>query len=128
MAPASTGFGVNLTLTIVGAPVSSFTVRVTVVDLPALSVATIVIVLVPSASVNVLLKDPSEATVTLSAEPELRLMVSVTGLEVASFVLPVTVHVLLFVTYPSTGAVIFSVGGTVSILNVTLFCVAALPS
>ena len=47
--PASTGFGVNVTLLITGAVVSNVTVRVIVVVLPAPSVTTTVIVFVPTA-------------------------------------------------------------------------------
>ena len=54
---------------ITGAPVSSVTVLVTVVDLPALSVATTVIVFVPFARVRSLVNEPSLPTVTDSAVP-----------------------------------------------------------
>jgi hypothetical protein len=76
---------------ITGATVSRVTVLVTVVVLPAESFATTVIVLLPDASVRVLLKDPSVPTVTDSAVPEFNLIVTVTGLDVASFVVPFTV-------------------------------------
>lgn len=118
----------SVTALIVGATVSRVTVLTTVVDLPALSVATTVIVLLPAASVNALLNDPSAPTGTASAVPLLSLTVTVTGLEVISLVVPVTVQAALLVIRPLTGAVTLRVGGTVSILNVTLFCVAALPS
>ena len=119
--PASTGFGVRVTLLITGAEVSSLTVLVTVVDLPAESVATIVIVLLPSVSVRTLEKPPSDPTVTFSAEPLLSLTVTLTGLDVVSLVVRVTVHAAWLVTRPSAGDVIDSVGGTVSILKVTDF-------
>ena len=90
--PASTGFGVNVTLLITGAVVSNVTVRVIVVVLPAPSFATTVIVFVPAARVRTLLKPPSLPTVTASAAKELSLTVTVTGLLVASFVLPFTVQ------------------------------------
>ena len=106
---------------ITGAEVSSFTVLVTVVDLPAESVATIVIVLLPSVSVRTLEKPPSDPTVTFSAEPLLSLTVTLTGLDVVSLVVPVTVHAAWLVTRPSAGDVIDSIGGTVSILKVTDF-------
>lgn len=106
---------------ITGAEVSSFTVLVTVVDLPAESVATIVIVLLPSVSVRTLEKPPSVPTITLSAEPLLSLTVTLTGLDVVSLVVPVTVHAAWLVTRPSAGDVIDSIGGTVSILKVTDF-------
>ena len=77
---------------ITGAEVSSLTVLVTVVVLPAESVATIVIVLLPSVRVSALEKLPSDPTVTLSAEPLLSLTVTLTGLDVASLVVPLTVH------------------------------------
>ena len=80
-----------------------------VVVLPALSFATILIVFVPADNVAVVLNAPLLPTVT------------VTGDEVASLVVPDTVIVLLLVTYPSDGEVTLSVGGTVSILNVTDF-------
>ena len=106
-----------------GAVVSSLTVRVTVVCLPAESVATIVIVLLPAVSVTVVLNDPSEPTVT-----DLPFTVSVTGDDVTSFVVPDTVTVVLFVTRPSAGEATESVGGTVLILNVADFAAAAFPS
>lgn len=90
--PASTGFGFRVTLLITGADVSSLTVLVTVVVLPAESVATTVIVLVPATRVRALLKFPSEPTVTLSATPLLSLIVTLTGLDVASLVVPLTVN------------------------------------
>ena len=83
----------------------------------------IVIVLLPSVSVTSLLKEPPVPTVT--AVP---LTVTVTGLLVASSVVPVTVTVDLFVTSPATGAEMDNVGGIVSTVNVTDFCVAAFPS
>ena len=86
--PASTGFGVIVTALIAGALVSSFTVLVTVVLFPALSVATIVIVLEPSTSVTTLDQEPLEATVAASALPLLSLTVTDTGLEVRSLVVP----------------------------------------
>ena len=106
---------------IVGAVVSRVTVRVTVLLLPALSVATMVIVLLPEASVRDLLKEPSAPTVTASADPLLSLIVTVTGLDVISLVVPVTVQAALLVIRPATGAVTDNVGGTVSTLNVTVF-------
>ena len=106
---------------ITGAVVSTVTVLVTVVVLPAESFATTVMVFVPVTSVSALLKVPSDPTVTVSAVPLFSLTVTVTGLEVASLVVPVTVTAVLLVTSLSAGAVIESVGGTVSILNVTVF-------
>ena len=76
-------------LLITGAPVSNLTVLVTVVVFPALSVATIVIVLLPFVRVIVLDQEPSLVTVT-----DAPLTVTVTGLEVTSFVVPVTVREL----------------------------------
>ena len=113
---------------ITGAVVSNLTVLVTVVLFPALSVAVIVIVLVPLASVNTLLNDPSDSTVTDSAVPLFSLIVTVTGLLVTSLVTPFTVSDAVLVTNPSTGEDILSVGGTVSILNVILLVDAAFPS
>lgn len=107
---------------------SSFTVLVTVVLFPALSVATTVMVLVPSVRVITLDQEPSEATVAASALPLFNLTVTDTGLDVASFVVPRTVQEAWLVTRPSVGDVTESVGGTVSILNETLFCAAAFPS
>ena len=83
--PASTGFGVSFALTNTGAPVSSVTLRVTVVLFPALSVATTVIVLAPGLRVMVLLHVPFSLTATFSP-----FTVTVTGLEVASSVVPDT--------------------------------------
>lgn len=88
---------------ITGAPVSSVTVLVTVVDLPALSVATTVIVFVPFARVRSLVNEPSLPTVTDSAVPLLSLIVTLTGLEVTSFVVPLTVQADLFVISLSAG-------------------------
>lgn len=113
---------------ITGAAVSSVTVLVTVVDLPALSVATTVIVFVPFASVRSLLNVPLDATVTASAVPELSLIVTLTGLDVTSFVVPLTVQADLFVISLSAGLERVSVGGTVSTLNVVEFVAAAFPS
>ena len=113
---------------ITGAPVSSVTVRVTVVLFPAASVATTVMVFAPAARVSCFVKEPFSATATYSAAPLFSLTVTVTGLDVASFVVPDTVHEELFVTESSAGAVTESVGGMVSTLKVTVFCVAALPS
>ena len=121
--PQSTGFGVSVIDLITGAAVSSVTVRVTVVVLPALSLAMIVMVLEPSFSVTSLENVPSVLTVT--AVP---LTVTVTGLDVTSSVLPVTVTVDLLVISPSVGAVIDSVGGTVSSLNVDVLASDVLPS
>lgn len=113
---------------ITGAPVSSVTVLVTVVDLPALSVATTVIVFVPFARVRSLVNEPSLPTVTDSAVPLLSLIVTLTGLEVTSFVVPLTVQADLFVISLSAGLERVSVGGTVSTLNVVEFVAAAFPS
>ena len=99
------------------------TVLVMVVVLPALSFATIVIVFEPADNVTVVLNAPLLPTVT-----GVPLIITVTGDDVASLVVPATVIVLLLVTYPSDGEATLNVGGTVSILNVTDFCVAALPS
>ena len=107
---------------------SSFTVLVTVVLFPALSVATTVMVLVPSVRVITLDQEPSEATDAASAQPLYSMTVTDTGLDVASFVVPRTVQEAWLVTRPSVGDVTESVGGTVSILNETLFCAAAFPS
>ena len=63
---------------------SSFTVLVTVVLFPALSVATTVMVLVPSVRVITLDQEPSEATVAASTLPLFSLTVTDTGLDVAS--------------------------------------------
>ena len=97
----STGFGVNVTDLMTGALVSSFTVLVTVVLFPALSVATTVMVLVPSVRVITLDQEPSEATVAASALPLFSLTVTDTGLDVASFVVPRTVQEAWLVTRPS---------------------------
>lgn len=86
--PQSIGFGVNVIDLIVGAVVSRVTLRVTVVVLPALSFATTVIVLEPLTSVISFKNVPSELTAT--AVP---LTVTVTGLDVASSVLPDTTRV-----------------------------------
>ena len=121
--PASTGLGVTLAAVIFGGFGSYLTVLVMVVVLPALSFATIVIVFEPADNVTVVLNAPFLSTVT-----GVPLIITVTGDDVASLVVPATVIVLLLVTYPSDGEATLNVGGTVSILNVTDFCVAALPS
>ena len=96
--------------------------------MPALSVETIVKVLDPAARVNAFEKLPLSLTVTDTAALLLCLMVTVHGLDVTSLVVPDTVQDVLFVTRPLAGVVTDSVGATVSILNVTDFCAAALPS
>ena len=121
--PQSTGFGVRVIPLNTGAPVSRVTLRVTVVVLPALSFATTVIVLEPLTSVISFENVPSELTAT--AVP---LTVTVTGLDVTSSVLPDTTRMDLFVISPSAGFVSVSVGGIVSIVNVTVLAVAAFPS
>ena len=115
--PASTGFGTSSIDWNTGAPVSSVTWRVTDVLFPALSVAVITIVFSPLASVSCLLNEPLLCTVTCSAEPELSFTVTVTGLDVASFVVPDTVRELWFVLRPSVGLDTFRVGATVSTVN-----------
>ena len=89
-----------MTFSNTGAPVSRVTLRVTVVVLLALSVATTVIVLEPLTRVISLLNEPSELTVT-----DAPLTVTVTGLDVTSSVLPDTTRAALFVISPSTGFV-----------------------
>ena len=68
-----------------------------------------------------MLNAPPDPTVTSPWSTLFSLMVTVTGLDVASFVVPATVTLLLFVVVPSTGEVIFNVGGTVSTFVVTDF-------
>ena len=121
--PQSTGFGVSVIDLMTGATVSSVTVRVTVVVLPALSFAMIVIVLEPLTSVTSLENVPSALTVTV-----VPLIVTITGLDVTSSVLPVTVTVDLLVISLSVGAVIDSVGGTVSTVNVDVLAADVFPS
>lgn len=108
---------------ITGAAVSKVTFLTTVVVFPALSVAIIVILFAPLDKDTSLLNDPSVPTV--AAAP---FTVTVTGLDVASSVLPVTVTVVLLVTRPSAGAVMDKVGGTVSTMNVDVFAADVLPS
>ena len=107
--------------------VSSFTVFVTVVVLPAASLAFTVTVLVPSARVIDFEKLPSLDTVTDCSVPLFSLTVTVTGLLVASFVVPSTTQDGLFVI-SVVGLVTFNVGGTVSITNPALTAVAEFPS
>ena len=121
--PQSTGFGVRVTDLITGADVSTVTLRVTVVVFPALSLATIVMVFAPSARVTSLVNVPSVPTVTVAP-----FTVTVTGLDDTSSVLPLTVTVFLLVIRSFDGAVICSVGGTVSTVNVAVLAAAALPS
>lgn len=121
--PQSTGFRVRVTDLITGADVSTVTLRVTVVVFPALSLATIVMVFAPSTRVTSLVNVPSVPTVTVTP-----LTVTVTGLDDTSSVLPLTVTVFLLVIRSFDGAVICSVGGTVSTVNVAVLAAAALPS
>ena len=58
MFPQSTGFGTIEIFEMVGACVFNVTVLVTVVDFPALSVETTVIVFSPSESINTFEKEP----------------------------------------------------------------------
>ena len=101
--PPSTGLGVITTSVITGALVSRVTVLEMTVSLPALSRAVITIVFVPSAKVNSLVKEPLLSTVTFAALPEFNLTVTVTGLDVASFVVPLNVTLGLFVINPAAG-------------------------
>ncbi len=123
VAPASTGFGVIVIALNIGAAVSRVTVLVTVVALPELSVDTIVMTLLPSTKDLVVLKLPSEATVT--AVP---FTVRVTGFEVTSEVVPLIVTVDWFVIKSSAGDKMVNTGGTVSIVIATLTAVAEFPS
>ena len=93
----------------------------TVVVLPAASLATTAMVLLPTTSVRSLLKLPSLPTVTAVAAPLLSFTVTVTGLDVLSLVVPLTVIAVLLVTSLSDGALIDRVGGTVSTVQVTDF-------
>ena len=70
-----------------------------------------------------MLNEPSELTAT-----DASFTVTVTGLDVTSSVLPDTTRVDLFVISPSAGFTSVSVGGIVSIVNVTVLAVAAFPS
>ena len=121
--PQSTGFGVRVADLITGADVSTVTLRVTLVVFPALSLATIVMVFAPSTRVTSLVNVPSVPTVTVTP-----LTVTVTGLDDTSSVLPLTVTVFLLVIRSFDGAVICSVGGTVSTVNVAVLAAATLPS
>lgn len=66
------------------------TVSVTLLVFPALSVAVITIVFVPSIKVQVFVKLPSPATDTADAVPLFNFPATVTGLLVVSFVDPIT--------------------------------------
>ena len=99
---------------ITGTLVSSLTVRVTLEIFPAASVAVTTMVLLPSASVMDLAKAPSALTVTAPWSAPLSLTVTVTGEDVASLVVPLTVSAALLVTRLSVGSVTLSAGGTVS--------------
>ena len=70
-----------------------------------------------------MLNEPSELTAT-----DAPLTVTVTGLDVTSSVLPDTTRAASFVISSSAGFVRVSVGGIVSIVNVTVLAVAAFPS
>ena len=128
VAPLSTGLGVITALFITGTELSRVMVLLTEEVFPAASVAVTTRVLLPSARVIALLKLPFVATVTEPWAVPLSVMVIVTGLEVLSLVVPVTVTLALLVIEAFVGAVIFRVGGTVSTLYVVDLAVAALPS
>ena len=128
LALAFAGLGLMLALLSFGTDVSTLNVRVIVVSLPAVSRALTTIVLFPSAAVNALENAPAEETVMLPISVPLRVAVTVTGLDVASFVVPESVRLLVFVIRLLAGEEMLSVGGTVSILNLVDIAVAELPS
>ena len=113
-----TGFGASVMPFSTGTVVSSFTLNVMLVVCPAPSLAVTTILFVPSARVTAFEKLPSVSTATDPRLVPFNVIVNVIGLEVASFVLPVTVSADLFVMSPAAGDEIVSVGGTVSIVNV----------
>ena len=117
-----------MTLFNIGTVVSSFTLIVTLLVFPAPSLAVTTMVFCPSANVIALEKDPSVPTVTLPTLAPFNVMVTDTGLDVASLVFPDTVAADLFVMAPVVGDDTVSVGGTVSTVNDAVTAVAALPS
>lgn len=86
-----------------GTLLSMVTVLVTLEDFPAASVAVTSMVFAPSDSVTLLLNELSEPTVTLPWSLPFSLMVMLTGLLVASLVLPETFRVEVAVIRPSAG-------------------------
>jgi hypothetical protein len=77
---------------------------------------------------NVFVKLPLDATVTACAAPLSKAIVSVTGLDVASLVVPATVTEVLDVDIPSAGEVMFSVGAIVSTVKIISTAFDVLPS
>lgn len=118
VAPVVDGLGVTLTAEITGADWLILTTTVCVVTLPALSVAVTMIVFVPLTPVSDFVNDPSLPTVIVPTLVPLSVAVTVTGDDVASLVVPLSVMAVTFCLVPLTGDVRLSVGGMVSILNV----------
>ena len=128
LALAFAGLGLIPALLSCGTEVSTLNVRVIVVVFPAESRAVTTMVLSPSAAVNAFVNAPASDTVMLPMLVPLRVAVTVTGLLVASFVVPASVRLLVFVIRLLAGEEILSVGGTVSILNLVDIAVAEFPS
>lgn len=97
LALAFAGLGLIPALLSCGTEVSTLNVRVIVVVFPAESRAVTTMVLSPSAAVNAFVNAPASDTVMLPMLVPLRVAVTVTGLLVASFVVPASVRLLVFV-------------------------------
>ena len=108
VAPASTGLGVIVADCTTGTEVSSVTVLVTLLLLPAASVAVTTMVLEPLAKVTALVKLPLPPTLTAPWSTPLSRTVTVTGLDVASLVTPLTFSAEAAVISPSVGAVSYT--------------------
>lgn len=127
--PVFTGFGIMVTLLTTGAIVSNTTFLVTSVYLPTLSVVLIIMVLVPILKVTAFVKFPSACTVTAPWSFPFNLIVTFTGLDVESDVVPAIFKVATFLyDVGFIRFVIVNAGGTVSTVNKTVACVVLLPS
>lgn len=103
VAPVSTGLGVMDADCTTGTEVSSVTVLVTLLLLPAASVAVTTMVLEPLAKVTALVKLPLPPTLSAPWSTLLSRTVTVTGLDVASLVTPLTFSAAAVVISPIVG-------------------------
>lgn len=128
LALAFAGLGLILALLICGTLVSNLTVRVIGVEFPAASRAVTTTVFVPSASVIALEKLPSAFTVIAPTLTPFNVAVTVTGLDTASFVVPLKVMLGLLVIRPAVGLLTSNWGFVVSVVKDADTAAAALPS
>ena len=126
--PVSAGFGVTDTALIVGGLSLMLTTTVCSVTLPALSVATTLMVFVPTIPVISFENVPFSPIVIAPTDVPLSVAVMTTGEDVSSLVLPERVIFVVFCLPPLVGDVMTSVGGIVSILKATESDVLLLPS